>query len=525
MTSHKRNIFRSLLLSSSFALAGAPAWSQSKVIHYTGPINHPAINVSSPYISLEGRSILFVSDNAEDKVLTVFWSTRPDGVVWKEPVPLPKTLNGRLNFLRGFSLSPDGRQTFISTTKGGGLGGFDLYVSNLKGTYWDEPMNVGQPVNSKENEASASITTDGTKMYFMRCTKMDPNKASGCRILVSSRRNLQDRWQAPTELPAIINTGNSQAPRIMGDGESLIFSSDLMGGKGGMDLFITKKQGDNWSKPVPLDFVNTPKDDQYVSASSLGRHLVMDAPTKAASEIVEVLFPVELKPKAVMKIEGRVEGPPNPASPYVNLYDKNTRARLQTIRPTKDGSFVLFLIEGNAYNVVIDPEEDNYTFFSHEYDLTGEKISTLEKLEAKLKPVAAGDIIELSAVDFKDHSTEITESSKTELKKVARLINGVPSLTFELKVFFDGYQKDSIQSNPDLTEMHVDSVHVAVDSVDSVVVKKFYHNDRTQYQALEVVNYLMEQGVPANRLKPAVEVVDLNIQNRKRKVSLIARQQ
>ncbi|HZY79010.1 MAG TPA: hypothetical protein VFE50_05765 [Cyclobacteriaceae bacterium] len=537
MAASKRTVCKGLLLS-TFVMAGISGWSQSKMNQYSAPINHPSINASAPYVSLEGNSMLFVSDNAEDNLLTVFWTTKPDGVNWKEPVALPKTLNGRLNFLNGFALSADGRQAYISTTKGGGLGGYDIYVSDLKGTYWGEPANVGQPVNSKENEACPSVTTENTTMYFMRCTTMNANKASGCKIMVSTRRTPAANWQAPTELPANINTGNSQAPRIMGDGESLIFSSDQMGGKGGMDLFITKKTGTSWSKPVPLDFANSERDDQFVSANSLGRYLVTNMPTKTATQLVDVLFPADVKPKAVMKVEGRVEGPANPASPYVNLMDGKTQQRLLTVRPTKEGSFVLYLPEGKVYSVVVDPEEDNYTFFSHEYDLTGEKISTLEKLNVTLKSVAAGDVIELAGVQFKEHSSEMLESSKAELRKVARLINGSPSMKFNVEVDLYGYQKDSVRSNPDLTEIITDTLHFTVkrtltDSTgamttlqtDSVAVKHTYHNDRTQHQALEVVNHLIEQGIPANRVMPANKLFDAIPEERKTVVKLIARQQ
>jgi hypothetical protein len=504
--------------------------AQNKINHLGAPINHPSINVSAPYISLEGNSMLFVSDNAEDNVLTVFYSARPDGVNWKEPIPLPKTLNGRLNFLRGFSLSPDGKQVYISTTKGGGLGGYDLYAADMKGTYWNEPMNVGLPVNSKENEACVSLSTDGTTMYFMRCTKMDANTASGCRIMMATKKPNDLRWQPPVDLPASINTGNSQAPRIMGDGESLIFSSDQMGGKGKMDLFITKKSGNTWSNPIPLDFANTPEDDEFVSASSLGRYLMKDAPTKTTTEIVEVLFPAELKPHAVMKVEGHVQGPANLASPYVNLVNSKTQQRLLTTRPTKDGAFILYLVEGNVYNVVIDPEEDNFTFFSHAFDLTTGKISTFEKLDVVLKPVAAGDIIDLDGVQFKQYSSDMTEGSKTELRKIARLINGAPSLRFDVEVSLYGYRKDSIQSDPDLTEIISDSVHYQMmlpDStyLDSAAVENTYHNDRTQHEALEIVNYLIEQGIPADRVKPASKVFEAVPEERKTKVRLIARQQ
>jgi hypothetical protein len=507
--------------------------AQNKINRFGAPINHPSINVSSPYMSLEGNSMLFVSDNAEDEVLTVFYSSKPDGVNWKEPVALPKPLNGRLNFLRGFGLSPDGKLVYISTTKGGGLGGYDIYMAEMKGSYWTEPSNVGQPVNSKENEGCASIATDGNTMYFMRCTRMDANSASGCRIMVATKRSGDIRWQAPVELPATINTGNSQAPRIMGDGETLIFSSDKMGGKGGMDLFITKKTGSNWSTPVPLDFANTPGDDEYVSANSLGRYLVRDQPTKTATEIVELLFPADLKPHAVMKIEGKVQGPANLASPYVNLIDAKTQQRLSTTRPTKDGAFTLYLIEGNIYNVVIDPEQDNYIFFSRMFDLTTGKISTLEKLDAMLKPIAAGDVINLEGVTFKQYSSEMNEASKIELRKVARLINGAPSLKFNVEVSLYGYRtayvykKDTVLSDRDLTEFYTDTIQSVSDTTDviTVLASSYFHNDRTQQEALEIVNYLIEQGVPADRVMPATKVFDAIEEERKTLVKLIARPQ
>ncbi len=481
--------------------------------------------------------MLYVSDDAEDNVLTVFYSSKPDGVNWRPPVALPKTLNARLNFLRGFGLSPDGRQVYVSSTKGGGLGGYDLYMSDQRGAFWSDPVNVGQPINSKENEACPSITTDGTTMYFMRCSRMDATTATGCRIMMATRKTPSHPWQPPVELPADINNGNSQTPRIMGDSETLIFSSDKMGGLGGMDLFITKKSGSTWTKPVPLTFANTPGDDQYVSANSLGRYLVKDVPTKTSSEIVEILFPKELKPRAVMKVEGKMQGPANLASPYITLFDSKTRQRLISTRPTKDGSFTLYLIEGSTYQVTVDPEEDNFSFYTHDYDLTGEKISTLEKLNVSLKPVAAGDVMELGGVTFKPHSSDLDERSKTELGKVARLINGNPSLRFNLEVDLYGYQKDSVASDPDLTEVIEEPVHFTVtktltDSTgvskvvtsDSTAVKRSYHNDRTQHQALEVVNYLIEQGVGANRVMPASQLYDAVPEERKTIVRLIARQ-
>jgi hypothetical protein len=517
-------------------VAPLSAFSQARVIHLPAPINHPSINVSAPYVSLDGRSLLFVSDNAEDNLPTVFFSEKSDGVNWKAPAALPKNISGRMNFLKGFGLSPDGRLLFVTSTRGGGLGGYDIYQSDKKGAYWSEPVNVGQPVNSKENESCPSLTTDGNTMYFMRCTRMDPNVASGCRIMVATRKPGATLWNAPAELPASINTGNSQTPRIMGDSETLIFSSDQMGGKGAMDLFVSKKTGNAWSTPVPLDFVNTPGIDQFVSGTSLGRYLMKDAPSASGtSELIELLFPPDLKPKGVMKVEGRITGPANPASPYVNIIDINSKAKILSSRPSKEGVFTVYLPESSMYALNVDPEQDNFTFHSRKFDLTAGLPGTLEIVDIALKPLVKGDVIELTT-SFQPQSTELTEDSRAELLKAARMINGNQAMKFNVEVSLYGYQIDSIQSSADLTEPLIDSVYytmtktstdstgaVTTESTDSLVVKTSYHNDRTLLQALEVVNFLIEQGVPAGNVAPANRVFDAIPEERKTLVRLIAR--
>ena len=66
-----------------------------------------------------------------------------------------------------------------------------------------------------------------------------------------------------------------------------------------MDLYETKYIKGQWSNPVPLDFINTAKDDQYVSATSVGRYLLRDAIEVSASELVEIPIPTELQRPSV----------------------------------------------------------------------------------------------------------------------------------------------------------------------------------------------------------------------------------
>ncbi len=508
--------------------------AQAKLRKMPANINHSPINNYAPYISLDGNSMVYIADVAEDNALTMSYTAR-EGVSWKEPVVLPRSVNIRLNFLRGYALSPDGKTLYISNNRSNGLGGFDIYSSQLTGVNWTEPVNIALPINSKSNESCPSISVDGNTMYFMRCDKMDYQKAEGCRIFMVAKK-ANGLWDNPVELPATINTGNSQTPRIMGDSESLIFSSDKFpGNKGGMDLYITKLSNGQWTTPVALDFANTTKDDQYVSASSLGRYLLKDAPGQRSNELVEMLFPPEIRPKGVVKIEGSVAGD-NPAGVYVTVFNSKDQSKVFTTRPAKDGNFVTYIKEGGIYDLSVDPEKDNYTFFSKSFDLTGDKFSLIEKVSAEIKPAESGDEITLSGVSFKTSSSELTPTSQQELRRLQRLILGNPGKSFSILVTMMGYEKDSVRSNPDLTETIVDTVRIPVvrktellDSAssplpprDSIVLKYTYHNDRTLKQAKVIGDNLVKLGIPASRIacsgKAEPEAI---LENRKTLVKVI----
>ena len=150
----------------------------------------------------------------------------------------------------------------------------------------------------------------------------------------------------------------------MADSETLIFSTDKMGStKGGMDLYITRLSNGSWSDPVPLDFVNTPQDDQFVSASALGRYLIKEAPgSRKNSELVEFLFPEEVRPKGMMKVEGKITDENGAALPaYITIMDLVNSKRVHSARPTADGDISKAYEYGAAYITaasiaVTDPE-------------------------------------------------------------------------------------------------------------------------------------------------------------------------
>jgi hypothetical protein len=480
------------------------AYGQSKMRRLPGTINHPSVNLYAPFISADANALVFISDNTEDNIPAPFFTFRENND-WREPQPLPRHIFTRLNFLWGNSLSADGKKLYFSTMKSQSVGGFDIWMSELRGTTWGDPVNMAPPINSKLNDASPSFTTDGNTMYFMRCEKMDVNKADNCKIFsVSKKPNGQ--WSEPAELPAIINTGNSQSPRIMADGQTMIFASNKFpSSKGGMDLYVTKLVNGTWSKPEALEFANTEKDEQYVSVAALGRYLLKDEKGKYKNELVEYLIPDHQRPRGMMKIDGKVtdqNGAPIPA--YVSISNMNTNERVFTGRPNADGTFLAYLMEGSSYELAVDPEKDNLSFFTKRYDLNTDKIPQIEKITAVLKALAPGDELVLERVKFQPNSSEVDISeSATELRRLLRAVKANPNLKFEIQVLLKGYEEDSVQSSDDLTEVYYDSIADTYDEIDTlgqlyqkdtVYVMATWHNDRTLKQAQSIIRYLVSQG-------------------------------
>ncbi len=85
----------------------------------------------------------------------------------------------------------------------------------------------------------------------------------------------KNKWSTPKKIPAPINTNQDEfGPFLMVDGKTLFFSSSRPGGKGGLDVYRSKRLDDSWmkwSEPENLgEPVNTKGFDAYFSTSAEG---------------------------------------------------------------------------------------------------------------------------------------------------------------------------------------------------------------------------------------------------------------
>ncbi len=117
-------------------------------------INAPNANTTMPAIGeLDGKEVLFFcSDNSQETKggLDLFYTTITNGNQFGR-VKSIKSLNTIDNEVTPFWDKNQQRLYFASTWHNG-FGGFDVFYSQYKDGQFEEPQNVGQPINSPAND-------------------------------------------------------------------------------------------------------------------------------------------------------------------------------------------------------------------------------------------------------------------------------------------------------------------------------------------------------------------------------------
>ncbi|MFW5724969.1 MAG: OmpA family protein [Bacteroidota bacterium] len=148
-----------------------------------------------------------------------------------------------------------------------------LFVSFLdRQGEWSKPVVLDEgPVNTEYHEGAPSVNASGTELYFTRC-KPEPDADVGCRIFVAPRAGAE--WGQPTEITLVTDSTLSVGhPAISHDEMSLYFVSDMPGGIGGKDIWVAEREspGGEFKNPRNLGTtINTPGNEMFPSVREDG---------------------------------------------------------------------------------------------------------------------------------------------------------------------------------------------------------------------------------------------------------------
>ena len=116
-----------------------------------------------------------------------------------------KALNGKINskyYESHASISADGKKLYFASNRNGGMGNLDIYVSKKNGNgSWGDPVNLGPSVNTPFNEDTPFVTQNDSILYF----SSEGHKTVGGFDIFKSTLKDGD-WSEPVNLGFPFNT-------------------------------------------------------------------------------------------------------------------------------------------------------------------------------------------------------------------------------------------------------------------------------------------------------------------------------
>ena len=192
-------------------------------------------NEAAQHISADGEWMVFAADGRLEGYgnydLYMSYKT-PDG--WTQA----KNLAGVINSDQWDAqpcISPDKRYLYFASRRLGGYGGIDIYMCYMKPNgRWSEPENLGPGINTAGDDQCPFIHADNQTLYFVS----NGWPGYGGDDLFMARRLPGDKWSQPVNLGYPINTVNDEGTLfVAADGKTAFYASDRSDTRGGYDIY------------------------------------------------------------------------------------------------------------------------------------------------------------------------------------------------------------------------------------------------------------------------------------------------
>jgi outer membrane protein OmpA-like peptidoglycan-associated protein len=149
----------------------------------TGEVSFNNINysVGHPTLSPSGRSLIFVSDMPWGYGGTDLYVVTQQNGQWSKPENLGKVINSAGNEMFPFLLNDS--VLYFASNGMIGIGGLDIYRSELTENGWSTPENLGFPINSPRDDFGFICSREELSGYF------SSNRSQGKDNIFSFRKN------------------------------------------------------------------------------------------------------------------------------------------------------------------------------------------------------------------------------------------------------------------------------------------------------------------------------------------------
>lgn len=359
---------------------------------------------------------------------------------WMTPELLQGDVNGR--FHEGpATFTADGNTVYFTrsnyfkrkmTVNDEQVNNLKIFQSKLVDGKWKNLVEF--PYNSDDYSCGhPSLSADGTTMYFVSDM---PGGFGGTDIYITTLVNGQ--WSTPVNLGSTVNTqGNEMFPYVHTDG-TLYFSSDAHNTMGGLDVFITYFNGERWAKPENLNYpLNSIKDD-------FGFSLNKDETTGFVSSSrtkTDKMYSFEKNPPTFTLYGiAREKGTQTPVEGViVEVTNAKTGEVISMVSDSK-GNFKLKLAPESEYNLYCT----KFGCFSRTDKISTKGLKYSEDFFAdfEVEPIVIDKPIVLENIYYDFDKWDIRPDAAKELDKLVRILKDNPNIDIEMGSHTDARGSD-----------------------------------------------------------------------------------
>ncbi len=347
------------------------------------------------------------------------------------------------------SLTNKGNEMYFASDRKGGFGSVDIYYSQRKNGKWTIPVNLGASVNSVAWETQPSISADGKTLYFVSSR---PSGLGGSDIWMTTK-NLKGLWNTPINLGPTINTKyEEQTPFIHSDGQTLYFSSFGHPGMGSADIFYCRKDSiGKWNTPINLGYpINTKNEENSFTVSLDGKHVYYSSEKGKEKGDLDLFYfdlPEGARPIPVTYLNGIITNITSGdfLNAEVQLIDLETGNSINSFSSdATTGEYLISIPSGKNY--ALNVSKNGFLFYSENFSLADHNPSEPYKLDIKLQPVKTGESVVLKNIFFETGSADLKKESTVELNKLVSLLKENQNLKIEISGHTDnvGGEKENL---------------------------------------------------------------------------------
>ncbi|MBN3584377.1 OmpA family protein [Algoriphagus aestuarii] len=390
-----------------------------------------------PVLTADGEQILFTKRDGtgnfdKEDIFTSY--VEPDGS-WTNPVGIAETINSQYN--EGTcSVTADGNiLIYTSCDAPDSEGSCDLYIAYKVNGNWQRPTNMGKKVNSRSWDSQPSLSADGRILFFSSNRR---GGFGGNDIWYSVRQN-DGSWSEAKNLGNMVNTAKDEiSPFMFFNNEILFFASDGHPGFGGMDIFLSRVENNEFSVPenlgLPINdqldqvalFITAQKDYAYFTELTTGEN------GNDRSLLYRFKFPEEIYLGENLTVTGgkvfnaKTGEPIDATLSLVSLTNDSTLYQFQS--DGKTGEFMMLYPDKAISGLYVEKKG----FLPKIYNVERDKLQNVEDLDVELVPVASGEEFVFENIFFDFDKYALKPESMSSLRRLVKFLKENPNVNIQI---------------------------------------------------------------------------------------------